>query len=464
MSNVKEILKSIGGELRKAQNNLFSRKFADASEIVKTLEMLLEDAVALEPDNVQVKTFTNQVAKLKKDLDQRMGKADPAAAAPEPAPTAPRAQTGASSPAKSAQPPVPSAQPARGLPAGVLKRIRDMHDLLRRGKPQDALGLLKEIDNQYAGQFDTDHPEYLDVKQKAESAVAGIDAQRKQAQADKERLDGEREERERVSVEWEKRLKSLEPFGMQTSDIQNLLVQKQVFEDAQNVFAEYRETAFPFGKTHGLEQAEHTVSERIRSFPDFWESARRAALDEAVAHLDSRRSNLDKIIEDKPLFMNDDSIRQTETLLDSFLPLFPEGTEENKHIRGLFEALLEKNRVNREERARQIFMREDVYQGEDADAIRTRMEHFISKADPDANIIRTCIYRPEWKELSQWEDYAGNKRFVTRGEIYGQVLAEVQGTPKLFTVYITKEKKSDGTWTQLTGNVMFSDDIARENM
>ena len=467
MNDLKEILKSIGGELRKAQNLMFSRKFEDASEMVSTLNILLEDAMALEPGNVQVKTYSNQIAKLQKDLNQRMGKSAPAAQA------TPAASESLSSPAdgtplkpapaRSVAPMTPAQKPAPGLPAGVQKRIRDMNDLIRRGKPQDALGLLKEIHSQYGGQFDEAHPDFVEAKQKAEAAQLEIERKQQTAQADKERSDRERVERERASQEWEQRLKLIKPFCVTTSAIPDLLAQQQIFEEAQNVFSEFRTVEFPYGKTYGLEQVEKKIGSDIEAFPAFWDNARKQAFEEAMAHIASRRSELDKIIEDKPLFMSDGSIRQTEAFLARVQPLFPENSDEDTTIKAALKGLLEKNRMNKQERAKLIFMREDQYVADDAEAIKERMVRFVLDADPEAQIVQTSVYKPEWRELSQWEDYAGNKRFVTRREINGQVVARIKGRPLLFTIYITKERQSDGTWTQLTGNVMFTDEMAEEN-
>jgi hypothetical protein len=464
MSDIKDILKSISGELRKAQNNMFSGKFEESADIVKTLDMLLEDAVGADPGHVQVKTYTNQIAKLKRDLEQRMSRASGGAPKPAAAPAVPSVPRPVAPAMKHAPTAPEPAKAAPTLPAGVNKRIRDMNTLIDRGKPRDAAGLLDEINKQYAGQFDADNPDYVHVKQRLETELKETEQEQQQAAAKKKHAENEREEREALSSEWEKRLKELQPFNIRTSDIQNLLEQQQAYDAARQVYSEFQAVDFPYGKTYGLEQIEKNVSQNIEQFPGFLDQTRLSALNEAMDHIDSRYTDLDRILEGKPAIMSDGSVKQTETFLEKYWPLFPKDTDEHSAIREKFDALIQKNTVNRQERAKLIMMRDDIYQGHDAAAIKQRMEQFILSADNTAGIVRSCVYSPEWKELSQWEDYAGNKRFVTRGEIYGQVIAEVKGNPKLFTVYITKEKKSDGSWSQLAGNVMYIEDIARENV
>ena len=70
MSDIKEILKSIGGSFRNAQNFMFSGKFDDAYELLNRLDPEIATAVDLDPENYQVKNFTNQAARLRKDLDK----------------------------------------------------------------------------------------------------------------------------------------------------------------------------------------------------------------------------------------------------------------------------------------------------------------------------------------------------------------------------------------------------------
>ena len=266
----------------------------------------------------------------------------------------------------------------------------------------------------------------------------------------------------RCSSSWSQ-VRAAKPFGIRTGDFQDLVAQEMAYREAGAVFSEYGKLEFPYGRTYGLEQIAQELAESLDAFPAFWAESLRTALEEAVQHLSSRRAELDKILEGKPNFMSEGSIHQTQEFLEKFRLLFPEGSDEDVRIAGLFRELVQKNDDNRKERAKLIFIREDQYTGVDSGAIKERMEQFILAADPDAQIVKSSVYKPEWKEIAQWEDYAGNRRFVTRAEINGQVIARIKGRLLLYTVYVTKEKKSDGTWTQLTGNVMFTDEMADEN-
>ena len=458
MADLKEIFKALGSELRKGQNSFFSRKFDEVSVTLKTLESLLADAQALEPDNVQVKTFGNQVAKLRRDLEQRTG--------------APAVQAPASP--KPAEPPRPAVAPATaappqtgekpGLPAGVAKRLRDMRQSIDRGKHADAISTFREIGSQYGGQFDVHHPEYAEMKTWVEQALADLEAGKAGTQAEQERLDRERTAREASSDQWEEQLKALKPFGNRTGEIKGLLEQEAAFAEASTLFATFRAVDFPFGKTYGLEQVEKDLEAGLQAFPAFLAEAREVFLQEALQHLEQRAAGLEKVLEDRPSFMSPKSVEETDAFLERFLPLFPAGSPENARIIALSNQVLARNEVNKKERARKIFIRDDVYQGEDAARIKEKIENLVRQSDAGTRIVTIRVTSPEWKELSQWEDYAGTPRFVVRGEIYGQCIAWTNDVARLYTVYITRERKSDGTWSQMTGNVMSTDEIAAENI
>ena len=109
-------------------------------------------------------------------------------------------------------------------------------------------------------------------------------------------------------------------------------------------------------------------------------------------------------------------------------------------------------------------MGEDVYTGEDAAALKKFAEGIIAKGHPQAQILKTSIYKPQWHEVSQWEKYDGNSRYVTRREIYLQIAAAFGEETKLFTLYLTKEHRVDNTWSELSGHVMHIDSIVEANI
>ncbi len=339
-----------------------------------------------------------------------------------------------------------------------------MKQAIDRRKHADAISIFREIDSQYGGQFDVDHPEYAEMKAWVEQTLADIEVGKAAAQVEQERLDRERTAREAASNDWEERLKALKPFGKRTGEIEDLLEQETAFAEAITLFATFRAVDFPFGKTYGLEQVEKGLEEGLQGFPAFLAKAREAFLQEALQHLEQRAAGLERVLEGRPSFMSPKSVAGTEEFLGRFLPLFPDGSPENARIMALWDQVLARNEVNEKERATKLFIRDDVYQSEDAARIKEQIETLVLGSNAGARIVTTRVTSQEWKELSQWEDYAGTPRFVVRGEIYGQCIVRIDDVARLFSVYVTREKNSDGTWSRLTGNVMSIDEIAAENI
>ncbi len=448
MTTINDLIKAISAEQRKAQNCMFSRKYAEALELLVRVDSLINEAEAMDAEHVQLKSLVNQYSKMKRDLDQKTGSAQ----------ATPPASSQTVSPAGETKP------AGAKLPAGVDKRIRDMNQLIARGKTEDAVSVFREIGSQYGGQFDTGHPDYSEKALWVESALASMAAQKDAKQAEKEKSTYEREEKERLSSVWTQKLKALPLFGFNIADQDDLTRQQKAFEDARVLMDEYRAVDFPYGKQFELEQIEQEVHKRIEGFPQALETTRKRIFDEVDGHLRSRLDGLGRVIEGKPSFMSESSVAETRRWIEERSWIFVSGGTELDHFDTMQQQILEINEINKKEREKLIFLNENIYSGDDAMAIREYIQSLVKTMADGGQVLRTVIYKPEWKELSQWEDYAGTQRFVTRGEIYGQSVARVKGKLKLFTVYITRERKSDGSWTTLTGNIMFSDDMAEENL
>jgi len=106
----------------------------------------------------------------------------------------------------------------------------------------------------------------------------------------------------------------------------------------------------------------------------------------------------------------------------------------------------------------------DIYAGGDAPEIKAFAEGLVRTRPAVAEIVRTAITKDDWAERARCLDYAGERRFVTRREIYAQVIARESTGLLLHSLYVTKELRADATWSKLAGNVMWSEEMAPENI
>ncbi|MBM4040322.1 MAG: hypothetical protein FJ290_17585 [Planctomycetes bacterium] len=462
MADISAHLKAISGDLRKAQNAFFNRKFDEALSLADAVAAAIESAKAQDAANVQLKSYENQLAKLRKDVASRSPKAEAPAAtptAPPPAAPAPAPPAAATPAPAAAAPPAPAK-----LPAGVDKRLRDTRDWLRRGQTDKAAAIFAEIDKSYAGQFDPAHADYVAVKDALEQAQSAQAEAAAAEEAAARAADEKREAMRAQSDEWLAKLGVFAPFGHGTASVTELLTQRQSYTDALPVWQAYAAEAFPAGKADQLVELEQSLARSFEAFPAFFEQTKAQMADEVAASLRGTLDQLGREIEGKPAIMNDRAIAEAEEKLASVQPLLADDAARWAALGQLVADIKARNAANRAARAKLITLRPDAYQGDDAPAIKERAEAMVLKAHPDAQVRRSVVYSEDWKELSQWEDYAGTPRFVTRREIYAQVAAVIPAGCRLFTIYVTKEYRADGTWSALAGNIMFTDEMDEANL
>ncbi len=209
---------------------------------------------------------------------------------------------------------------------------------------------------------------------------------------------------------------------------------------------------------------EQSLARSFEAFPAFFEQTKAKITDETAASLRATLDQLGREVEGKPSIMSDASLKQAEEKLAGIQPLLADDAPRWAAVSQVLADIKATNAANRAARAKLTTMRPDAYKGDDAPAIKERAEGMVLKAHPDAQVRRTVVHSEDWKELSQWEDYAGTPRFVTRREIYAQVAAVVPAGCRLFTIYVTKEFRVDQTWSTLTGNIMFTDEMDEANL
>lgn len=440
MSDTKEIVKIISTNLRTAQNHMFSRKYEEARELASKIQESIEKITVMEPENIQLKSFTTQLTKLNKDLDAKT--AIPASPSPSTSTT--------------------KTQP--NIPAGVTKRIRDIRQILSY-KPNDlenAKQFLSEIKSQYQGQFPEDYPEYLQICEDLERAFNERGKKEQQQLEEKGQKETDRKKREEESEAWICRIKALGPFSFFTADVDGFLTQEQIFKEASALFQEYVSFTFSAGKNEILDQKEKELQKNLENYPAIRSQCLENFFREVESHLESRKTGLSKKMENKTSVMSENSVEETQKIVDRVSPLSLLAPEAFKKIHQLWISILEHNKQNRVARSKEIFMKDNLYQGEDTPAIIDCTEKLALKKNPGAKIRKTVI-TSDWKEISQWEPYENTQRFVTRGEIYAQCALETKEQLKLATIYVTREKQTQG-WSSLTGNVMYQEIMAIDNL
>ena len=121
----------------------------------------------------------------------------------------------------------------------------------------------------------------------------------------------------------------------------------------------------------------------------------------------------------------------------------------------------------RELRKSRILMKPDQFAGPELADIKSKAAELVLKDHADAKVLSTTVISPDWKEESVIES-TDTTNTALRHRITRSVTAQVAGKTAdavtLFTVYVAADKRTDGTWGPLYGNVMYTDAMLEKNI
>ncbi len=170
---------------------------------------------------------------------------------------------------------------------------------------------------------------------------------------------------------------------------------------------------------------------------------------------------------DAPLPMSKDAFEDARRSLDSAAGLLGKDNAQVVALDKEYRSIVEKNGKVIEARVSETRMIPDKFSGGEKDDIKEKAEEILQKKSPGIKLLRTTVISPDWKEESvvEWTDTTRTalQHRVTR-YVSAQVSGKSNGDTKLYTIYIGKNRRTDGTWGELHGHVMFTDPILEKNV
>ena len=439
-------------ELRNAQRAMFSRKFEQSLEHVKKAEKLIAELKAADPAHRSLRTLESKLARQQKDLAKRMGKTLP--------PVTPKGKE------------TPPAAKGTGteLPSAVAFRLKRLDQWISGGNLPRAAALMEEIETRYGDQIPAGHPAVAAAKARLAELKKKIEAE-EQAKADaKKKEEADKARREAQSQEWVAKLavytkrydvanSRVNPkylIAAVTQDMKELQRHKALYDEVAVLFAAYKKVAFPAGKTFDLEQMEERLAKTLKEFPEAYQrslalmsgGAERLLKEAAAAleHDQAWRTDATKVpypLSEKRL----ESIRAGVARVAG--PKLPE-------LKAKLAALEKDNAERRRLRTERTFMIPDRFTGAEAGQVKAAAVALVRKSFADAQALRTTIISADWKEVDKVEftdtTRTAIRRRVTRS-VTAQVAAKTGGAVQLYTVYVAKDRRTDGTWGPLYGNL-----------
>lgn len=482
------LAKEVNTALSASQRAMFSRKFEEAQEELKKAAELIGQIKAADPAFNQLKSLEGKYDRQKTDLEKRLPKEKPVESATGTQPDQPESQTDK-------------------LPSKVTYYLENVDRIMEQGenslardsvaspddriqgfemKLKEANDVMKRIFDSYGDQFDHDHPDVKARQEKIAAFQSKIEEFKANVAAEQAQAAEVEAQRNAQSNEW---LDKIKPYttglgqpgydenkhlGSGTDNVDELVQQKAIYMEAKALFDEYQQVEFPHGKTEELELAEKDLVRALKGFEEGYQEtlerfARRISepLDRAEQWLTDQEAKAQSEGEKKPVYLHRNVIQE---ITNGILALDVATAGEDSRLQAFNERLA--NIEKRAEKLRKLgvertVMIPDKFKGQEIDTLKTKAAEFLHKEYSDANVLRTTIISDDWTEERVWE-YTDTTKTAVRYRITQSVTAQIAGKRGnevfLYTIHIARDQRSDGSWGELYGHVMFIDPMLEENV
>ena len=489
--------------IRNAERNMHSGKNEEAATMLQEAALLLEQGKAEEPTNSKIAQTEKKLDRIQKSVDKKLGKTTAKTTSSDPAlPKKPQPKAMSSSSSK----PATTAQQSDSaeLPSNVKSSLAKINIYLNNAESAFAKGksaksanhqivkateIFELINKRYSGKFDPTHPDYVAVKDHYNELVSKVDALDNSEAKSKTDTAAAKDAREKQSAEWVPKFQEYLAYSTSeghnpaklvfvpgTSEPEKFADAKKRYEAFKKFYAEYKKTGFPNGKTWELEDlADNIAPTRLedfeKGFADRLGSASGGAenqINSAMAYLEKDNGwRSDKSIRPNLL----DHKRMTSIREETKNAVTALGTNDPKamQIQANFDALVAKDKENRQIRKERTFMKPDVYTGKDIKQLKKKAQALVKSSTKEGGKpLRSTIIAENWREetVHEWTDTSRTaQRWRTTRHQTAQVAAKTSDGVRLITVALAQDKQSDGKWGPLYGNLhQYSDPMLESNV
>jgi len=476
----------VNKQMREAQNLYFKGKFQEADTAMKKAEEMVSDIITGSDiaEKEKIERMNGRLKKLRKDINGKLGKNEDAA--------------GATGSTASAQ---PTTKTAGGdtLPSHVTSELRvveryidsaqqnlNANDIRNaRRSLESAQNKLEQTADHKKRYITPEHPEYKSLQTRIESVDTVIRAaegkQVQQKAAAEEAAANARAE----SEQWIARLKpyvtgkgttGYDPdryfIAGYTEDQQEMAKQTDLFSKVSADMDAYRAAGLGDDATDSLKEIVRQVEYKLKTFDDSTRSMAELKVGNAEKQIDYilswHNKEAEKIgTQQMPNSMSRMTFESARRDLDSAANLLGEDEARVKALEAKYKNALSLAAKLAKARVAQTRMIQDKFDGSEMTAIKKRAEDVLETAKSGVKILRTTVVSPDWQEESviEWTDTSRSslRHRVTRS-VSAQVAGKVGGETTLYTIHIAKDRRTDGSWSQLRGHIMFEDAILEENV
>lgn len=257
-----------------------------------------------------------------------------------------------------------------------------------------------------------------------------------------------------------------------TDNVEEMQHRLKVYNELSPLFAEYKKVEFPGGKSSDLEQIERSLEHGLKTFAEEFKSriAQRLAevdgqLDHAARFLKEQKAKIGG--KEKPLPLQKEMLPDMMKQVDAIAAVAPKDDPNLAAVREKLSAVQSLSAEVRGAFVDQTIVSPDKYTGADLPALKTKAEQIVLAKFADAKILRVTVTSGDWKEEKVIEPTdttnTALRLRITRS-VTAQVAAKRGDEVKLHTLDISKDRRTDGTFGDFYGHIMFTDVMLEKNV
>jgi hypothetical protein len=344
---------------------------------------------------------------------------------------------------------------------------------------------MKEINDKFGGQFSPEHPEILAMNKRItdlEAMVEGKSASESQTKADQGKS---AQASAQNSGDW---LARLSPYvnGMghpqynkgkylipsATQEKEEMAKRLKIFAEAAASLSDFKKSTAGMQITDELKDVANRLEKATTEFVASCKSYSEADLLEAgrkIKDLENfvKEQQAKQAAKEFYLWVNKDLFDDIQNILERAAGLLKPDDPNLKELLAKIDALKAADAKLREGKIADTKMKPDIFIGKETDLIKQKAALFLQKDRPGTQITKTSIISSDWSEESILE-YTDSTQTALRYRTTRSVTVQIGGKNDtkafLYTLDVRQDKKSDGSWGELYGHVMFTDPILEENI
>ena len=471
---------------RAAEKAFYAGNLAEAGTAIAKAQALIDQAATASPQNAQVKTLKSNIQRLTGQIEKKAGSAVPVPMASSAPATAPA--------------------PVGALPSGAVQGLREINQHLDRiertlddarsvasasDREKTARFALEEaktgmstVDQRYGAKIAPDQPEVKACRERLATAEKQIENFVARKAGEAANASAAAASAGTASADWVARLQpyvtpSYRPghdpskylIPSATQEQKEMQERVRIYVEATQAMKEFQAAGIS-AKTEELAGIEQELETALGQFRDSMQqygaqnvAEISAKLDQAESFLSEQQKKTGK--DESPIPLQKDILPDIRRMIERVPVFLAPNDPQPAALLNRLAGLEKMNAGIRQQRVADTRMRAEQYAGGDKGEIVKTAESILAKAQPGAKILRTSVVSSDWKEESVLE-YTDTTQSAVRYRVTQSVTAEVAAKKAdgafLYTLDVSKDRRTDGSWGPLYGHVMFTDSILEENV